>query len=261
MNFLIIDAHTHLGRAYPWASYGGFIPEKGTSAYEFGPEELLEKMNNLGIDKAVIMTMSNWSDNVRDNKEIAEIARRYSDRLVGFALIDPRMRGVERLKRAVEELGIKGLKLHPFAQCYGIYLPYVHPLVEQAIKLKVPVMVHSGTPPHSTPLQIAMLADTFPDATIIMAHMGVSETYAYEARYAAKKYDNIILETSGIPCSYVKRAIDLVGAEKVVFGSDAPWNVIDIELMKLKVLKLPEDEERLVLGENMAKILGIPRTS
>ncbi|MEE1010738.1 MAG: amidohydrolase family protein, partial [Acutalibacteraceae bacterium] len=56
---------------------------------------------------------------------------------------------------------------------------------------------------------------------------------------------------------YAKEIIDIHGADKILFGSDAPWNVPlqDIELVKC--FGLTEDEEKAVLGENARKLLGL----
>jgi predicted TIM-barrel fold metal-dependent hydrolase len=121
-------------------------------------------------------------------------------------------------------------------------------------------MVHSGTPPHTEPLQIATLADIFPDATIILAHAGLSETYAADARAAAKRHDNVYLETSCLPAGYTGMAIRELGADKVMFGSDSPWNVTETELGKIKVLELSDEENRKVLGGTAARIFGIDRS-
>ena len=256
---MIIDSHVHLGKCCSWASYGSwdFDTPQGITDY-YSPEVHLEIMDKLKIDKAVIQTTM-LPYPTPGNVEIAEILKRYPDRFEAIAIIDPLKEGaVDELTKCVTEWGFIGLKLHPFMHCFLAYLPPVHPLVERAIELKIPVMVHSGTAPHSHPLQIAMLADMFPEATIIMAHMGLSETYACDARLAAKKYDNIILETSSLTNGYINMAIEEVGAERVMFGSDAPWTGSnEIELMKLKVLNLAPDKERLVLGENAARIFGI----
>ncbi len=259
---MIIDAHVHLGKSYAWASYESFV--FGTllgPKEEFSEEVFLEIMKKLGIDMAAIMTTkqsSSGGDNVKENEKIAEIARKYPDKFISMALVNPlKESAVEELIRYVKELGVKVLKLHPYAQCYSLNLSPVHALVEKAVKLGIPVMIHSGTPPHSTPSQIATLADAFPDATIIMAHMGLSETYAADARFAAKKCDNIYLESSCLPAGYVGMAIKEVGADRVMYGSDSPWNVTETELAKVMILKLSEEEERLVLGENAAKVFGL----
>jgi len=259
---MIVDAHVHLGKSYSWASYKSYIFDTPLGPREeFSAELFSEIMRNLKIDIAVIMTTKQAAssrDNTKENEEIAAIARKYPDKFVGMSLINPLGEdAVEELERHVKELGIKALKLHPYAQCYSLILPSVHALVEKAAKLKVPVMVHSGTAPHTTPLQIATLADTFPDATVILAHAGLSETYAADARFAAKRYENVYLETSCLPAGYVGMAIKEVGASKVMFGSDSPWNITETELAKIEALKLPDEDRSLVLGGTAARIFGI----
>ncbi len=259
---MIIDAHVHLGKSYAWASYESYTfqtplgPRK-----EFDAEVFSEIMKNLKIDAAVIMTSkqaSSSGENTRENEEIASIARRNPEKFVGMAIVDPLKEDAsDELARYVRELGIKALKLHPYAQCYSPILPCVQTLVEKAMKLKIPVMVHSGTAPHTTPLQIATLADRFSDATIILAHAGLSETYAADARFAAKRHENVYLETSCLPAGYVGMAIREIGADRVMFGSDSPWNITETELAKIKVLKLSEEDERKVLGETAATVFGI----
>jgi uncharacterized protein len=259
---MIIDAHVHLGKSYAWASYESYTFQTPLGPRDtFDAEVFSEIMRNLKIDAAVIMTSkqaSSSGDNTRENKEIASIARRNPDKFFGMAIVDPlKENAPEELTRYVQELGIKALKLHPYAQCYSPILPCVQTLVERAVRLRVPVMVHSGTAPHTTPLQIATLADLFPDATIILAHAGLSETYAADARLAAKRHENVFLETSCLPAGYVGMAIREIGAERVMFGSDSPWNVTETELDKIKVLKLPEEDEIRVLGGTAAKVFEI----
>lgn len=53
------------------------------------------------------------------------------------------------------------------------------------------------------------------------------------------------------------QAIEILGAERVIFETDTPWAPLEIELRKIKVMRLPEEKEELVLGGNMARIPGI----
>jgi len=222
----------------------------------FGPEIFLKIMNSLGIEKAVVTPTKPWGD-TKDNEEIAKIAKENPDRFIGVPWINPLREGaLDDFRRYLKELGMKGLKLHPPANSYAIHMPFVHPFVELAAKFRVPVMIHSGTPPHSEPLQIALLADTFPDANIVMIHMGLSEMYAREAQDVAIKYDNVWLETSGMHIGHVKGAIKRAGAGKVIFGSDTPWSMTEFELMKIKLLRLPKKDEERVLGKNIAQLIG-----
>lgn len=262
---MIIDAHVHLGRSYAWASYESYTFNTPSGpAEEFSADVFSEIMKTLDIDSAVVMPSKqalSSGDNTRENEAIAAIARNNRNKFIAMALLNPiKEDAPDELSRFVKELGVRALKLHPYAQCYSPILPCVQNIVERAVKLGIPVMVHSGTAPHTEPLQIATLADVFPEATIILAHAGLSETYAADARFAAKRHDNIYLETSCLPAGYVGMAIREVGSDKVMFGSDSPWNITETELTKIKVLKLPPDDEGLVLGKNAAKVFGVSET-
>ena len=259
---LVIDAHVHLGRSYSWASYESYVFDTPVGRQEdFNHVVFSRIMKDIGIDMAVIMPSKQAAvsgDNAKENETIAAIARDQPEKFVGMALLNPLKAGAtDELARCVDKLGMKALKLHPYAQCYSPLLSSVQTLVEEAVKLRIPVMVHSGTPPHTEPLQVATLADIFPDATIIMAHAGLSETYAADARFAAKRYDNIYLETSCLPAGYVGMAIRELGADRVMFGSDSPWNVTETELAKIRVLKLSDEDNWKVLGGTAARVFGI----
>jgi predicted TIM-barrel fold metal-dependent hydrolase len=72
----------------------------------------------------------------------------------------------------VVKYGAKGLKIHPMIN--GIVADdrlWIYPLIEKAQELKIPVMIHSGEAPYSTPWQIGLVAMDFPKVTI-MEHMG-----------------------------------------------------------------------------------------
>jgi predicted TIM-barrel fold metal-dependent hydrolase len=254
---MIIDGHAHMGGTCNWASYEihKISTPLGPVEY-FGPEVFLKIMDSLKIDKAVVTTTKPWGD-PKDNDDIAKIANRFPDRFIAVPWINPlRENALDDFKRYVKDYGMKGLKLHPPANGYYVHMPFVHPFIEFAVKSKVPVMIHSGTPPNSEPWQIAVLADTFPDAKIVMIHMGLSEMYARDAQDVAIKYDNVWLETSGMHIGHVNGAIKRVGAEKVIFGSDTPWSMTEFELLKIKLLHLPKKDEELVLGKNIAELIG-----
>ena len=256
VSIMIIDAHVHLGLSFAWASYERW--NFGTPDGVFGPERFIPQMDELGITKAVIQTTKQTTDNYQENLWITKIAADNPDRFIPISLIHPYdHQALPQLEKLVTEHNSRGLKLHPFAGCYAIYLPTVYPIIEKATKLKIPVMIHSGTPPHSLPTQIGLLADHFPQTTFIMAHAGLSETYAADARYVALRYDNIFLEVSCLPASYTRMAIQKIGPERVIYGSDSPWNITKTELQKITTLELPSKDEEMILYRNIAQLLKI----
>lgn len=269
---MVIDAHVHMGHIRQLGtvrSYITYMPGDLSNLDVLGPEIVLKSMDELGIDKSVVFSIRlNNRDYSRENEWITKIVRQYPDRFIGFAFINPLGgdQAVEHLKRCINEWGMKGIKLQPVHHGYQIYGgthdALVNPIVEQAAKFKLPIIIHSGAYAFGHPSFIGLLAGAFPEVTVIIAHCGSSpESFGFGIRSSiqvAREHSNIILETSQQPTVLrIKEAIESLGAERVVFGSDTPWSVPELELMKIKAMRLRENQERLVLGGNMARILGV----
>ena len=244
---MIVDAHVHIG------------PTKFVGR----PHDLarvLKAMDESGIDKALLLpTVSTGSPYPAD--KVAEEVKKAPDRLVAFTVVNPKAPdAVEKLEEAVLKYGAKGLKIHPTFQA----LPaddeiWVYPLVEKAQELKIPVMIHSGEGPYALPWQIGLVAMDFPKVTIIMAHMGLcSLSYTDGAIKMAKRASNLILETSGVVYDVpITKACQAIGSDRIIFGSDAPTNNPIHEIKKIQVAKISEEDKRKILGENIARILGL----
>lgn len=107
------------------------------------------------------------------------------------------------------------------------------------------------------PFQIDRLAAQCPDTTIILAHIG--GFFSGEAALAtAARRPNVWVDTSEIPLpNMVRKAVDFLGAEKVLFGTDAPCCDIRLEILKVKLAELTPEQERLVMWANYARIMNI----
>jgi len=222
-------------------------------------DELLSNMNRNSIEKAVICSFGRGLtvDVINGNNEIAAAVKKYPDRFVGFAGANPwsEEAAVEELERAVKTLGLKGLKLHPDLQGFPASDELVLPLVEKSAELEIPVYVHSGTSIYSQPMEIGEMARSCPEATIIMGHMGY-DNYFFDAIPAAKQSENIVLETSRNAQYWtIEDSISLIGADRVVFGTDQPYSEAEVEIARINTLKLDSETRRKILGENLSKIL------
>lgn len=244
---MIVDAHCHLGIS------------KFTGAMSHA-ETILKVMDASGIDQAVVIPALSTGKPL-PAAIVAEEVSKAPDRLVGFAVVDPKEKDArDRLDEAVQKYGLKGLKIHPTFQA----LPaddeiWVYPLMEKAQELNIPVMVHSGEAPYATPWQVGLLAMDFPKVTVIMAHMGCNSLcYTDPAIKMAKRAPNLYLETTGVVYDApIKAACEAIGADRVIYGSDTPINNPIHEIMKVKVTKISEEAKRKILGENIARILGL----
>ena len=177
---------------------------------------------------------------------IAAACDEFPDRLYGFARLHPGYgeRAIELLRTAVKDLGFVGLKLHPVSTLSHPSGPDTVALVREAADLGVPVLFHCGDEPMTTPYQIAPLAQKVPAAQIILAHMG-GYYHVDDAIAAAERIPNLYLETSAMPFPHkIREAVQRIGAERVLFGSDGPVCSPVLEIEKVRLAGLAERRRR-----------------
>ncbi len=243
---MIIDAHVHLGG-----------PDRGDGSKQ-SVEELLERMDRAGVERAVVFPFNEAEPGISfasANNFIAKAQREHGERIIGFARLDPHCRegAILEAKRALGELELKGIKLHPTAQRFYPDHPFVVRILQTAARFSVPVVFDNGKP-ESRNAELARLAELVPGATIILAHMrGEGFIEACEGR------DNVYLGTVKAKPEHVLKAVETLGAERIIAGSDAPYASMRYEMVeKFEVLESLSDEEKeLIRGGNMARLLGL----
>ena len=246
---MIIDMHMHVDD----------IPALG---WHMSAAQCVESMDEAGIDAAAIMTITDLPElNPHALELIDDACHEFPGRLFPFVRIHPwyQDEAVRILDRAITRFNFRGLKLHPVTSI-------AHPSGEDTIRLirragehGVPTLFHCGDEPMTTPLSIAPAAAACPDAKIILGHMG-GYFHVDEAIDVAEMHDNIILETSAMPYpEKIKEAVERIGAERVIFGSDGPVCSPILERQKISIAGLDSSDEALVLGINAEKLLGVTK--
>ncbi len=239
----IIDAHCHLGQ--------GKL-KKQTVA------ELLRSMDENHIERAVIVPVDEQIafHNEAGNVAILEAVKSGGGRFIGFATVNPwsGQQGIDMVRRYLDA-GLCGVKLNTALQ--GIYLfdELVFELVAGVRDRRVPFYVHTGTPVYALPMHLRELAREFPGTNFIMGHMG---SYDFVSDYprAVEGLHNIYLDTSLTLSNFIKGAVATAGADKVIFGSDAPRSTQKFELEN--VFRAISDPDVLgqVLYRNINRLLG-----
>lgn len=236
----IVDAHAHLGD-FPLFNV------------RLDAEGMIRIMDEHDIERAAVSSLP--------DELTVEAVRRYPDRIVGFVWVNPHEgeAALELVDRAVREWGFRGLKLHPLLHSFLPDQDVVFPVMERARRHRIPVLFHCGHPPWSLPWHFSSLADRFPDVPIILGHMGHGHiVYINGAIEVAKRHDNIYLETSGMPMhSKIREAVELLGADRVLYGSDMPFGHPAFEIPKVRASGISEEALRQVLRENALRLLGI----
>ncbi len=242
---MIIDSHVHVDEVEP---LGWMDP----------PETILRLMDEAGIEKAIIMTYTDAPGlNERALEYTAEIVARFPDRFYGYARMHPWYgnRAIEMFERAIKEYGLRGLKLHPVSTIAHPADEGTLKLIRKAAALGVPVLYHCGDEPLTTPYELEYSVSACEDANIIFGHMG-GYFHVSQAVEVASRHPNVYLDTSAMPYpAWIRRAIDRIGPERVVFASDGPGCDPRLEVYKVKRAGLKADEEAHVFLNNIRRLL------
>lgn len=244
---MIIDCHIHL---------------QGTGI-EPG---LIESADMLGVDQLCASSLGRkWSYEptpevfIEANDDVARCMRKYRNRILGFAYLNPVYldESLAEMRRCIEEIGMSGIKLWVAAYAND---KRVFPIVEKAIEYGVPILQHAwhkatGNLPHeSMPTHVADLARRYPEADIIMAHIAGDWERGIETVAACP---NVYVDTSGsiIEAGMVERAVDVLGARRVLFGSDAHGVDLPVAVAKIRDAEIFDVAKEMILGENMQALL------
>lgn len=223
-------------------------------------EKLVNRMDEAGVRMAAISGYLNVpGPNPQGLRAISDAVTKYPDRLIGYARLDPWFddRCVDALNTAVKEWGCRGVKLHPAHYTLYPFGPETVKLARRAGELGLPILFHCGDEIMCLPYQIDRLASQCPETTIIMAHIG--GFFSGEAALnVAERRTNVLVDTSEIPFpEMVHKAVNRLGAEKVLWGTDAPCCDIRHEIKKVELAGLTEKQQNLLFHENYARLMDI----
>jgi predicted TIM-barrel fold metal-dependent hydrolase len=273
---MIIDFHIHPvpSEAHIPASFRDFVTQQDQDfahlRHNYGEAaQFVELMDQAGVDYAVVVAeVAPITSALVTNDEVRDFCQQ-SPRLVPFASINPYLTtdaaGV--LEGLVSREGFQGLKMYPTYQYFYPNDPLVYPLYARAQELQIPIMFHTGSSvfkgarlKYGDPIFFDDVAVDFPHLTIIMCHGGRPFWYD-RAAFLARLHDHVYVEISGLPpqklLSYFPELERIAG--KVLFGSD--WygvKGIKENIEAIRRLPLSSDAQRLILGDNAARLLKLP---
>ena len=74
----------------------------------------------------------------------------------------------------------------------------------------------------------------------------------------AQQYSNIMLDTSSVPYpELIRKAIETIGADRVVYASDNPAGDPLVDIAKIKKLNLPKDIYEKIMYRNAAALIKL----
>ncbi len=294
------DAHAHL---FSYSFFEALARQKGTDDVPAMVESLgwdtppvdnsdlaqrwVAELDSKGVSTSVLMASVPG-----DETAAARVVRAAPDRFHGYFMLNPLADdAAERARRAFEESGLKGLCLFPAMLRFSVQDARLTPLYELAAEqpgrvvfvhmgvLTVGVRAKLGLPSKfdmslSSPMDLYGVALEHPDVNFVLPHFGAG--YFREALMLCDLAPNVYLDTSSSN-GWVKyltprptltqvfeQALDVVGHERLLFGSDSSffprgWNreVFEVQAEALWTLGLSSEQAQAVFGGNLLRLLGL----
>jgi len=246
----VIDFHVH----QPAARGDGTLP--------YAAEDYARFVGALGVDLSVTFTFDGLSRPGRAaNDSLARFVE--SDGFVAFATVDPHdPAGPEEVARCVSTHSMRGVKLHPWVQGFSPQASGVAAICETAASLSVPVLFHDGTPPWSTPLQIAALARRHPSTTIVLGHGGLHDLWR-EALAAIGTASNLHICLCATPKYAMRVLVERCPTERLLFGTDgglAPepaQRYVALRIRQFEDMVVDPGRRRAIVEDNPRHLLGL----
>ena len=198
------------------------------------------------------------------NDEVAAFVAQAPDRLAGVGSVDiaKPMAAVREVRRCIEQLGFKAIRVLPWLWEVPPTDRRFYPVYTACCEAGVPFCTQIG---HTGPLMpsevgrpiyLDQVAIDFPELVIVGGHIGYPWTD--EAIAVATKHENVYIDTSAYTAArYPKALVDYLrtnGRRKVLFGSNYPMITPAKALQGLDALGLDEATRAAFLGGNALRV-------
>ena len=248
----IWDLHCHL------TGLPGLTPEERAA-------HLVRFADRMGIERmCVYMGLRFLADPtpeqlVQQNGEVLRAVAAFPDRLFGFVYASARHidTSLAELERCVADGPMVGVKLWIAGRCKD---PAIDPLISRAAELKALIFQHTwrkttgNEPGESTPEDIVALSRRFPDLPLVCGHTGGNWRLGLQAIQDRK---NLYADLAGSDptAGFTEAAVAKLGAERVIYGSDAPGRSFASQLAKVHGAELPEAVKEQIFYANLQRLL------
>ena len=280
---MIIDSHCHIFPVSFSERRRELASQDATFAALFSnpksrlatADQLIQAMDQDAVDAAVVMGMGWTSLGIarEANDFLIQARRQYPNQLIGFCSVNPawgKQAAANEVRRCFEA-GLQGVgELHPDTQGFDITSKAaMKPVMTVCLELGIPVVVHASEPVghaytgkgHTTPEKLYRFIKNFPDNDIMCAHWGGGLPFYALMPEVRDALRNVYFDTAVSPFLYQKQvfaiAASLVGAEKILLGSDYPLVSHHRLAEELADSGLEPEAKKAILGENTARLLKL----
>lgn len=248
----IWDLHCHL------SGVAGLTPEERLG-------NLLRYADRVGIERLCIYMGLKFvqdpspDDLMRQNDEVLRALVKYPDRALGFVYLSAKhvQSSLAELERCVANGPMVGIKLWIAERCST---PDLDPLIARAAELKAVIFQHTwfksmeNQPGESTPADMAALAQRFPHVPMICGHTG--GTWELGVR-AIRAHKNLYADLAGSDptAGMTEMAVRELGANRVIYGSDAGGRSFASQLAKVHGAQISEADKQRIFCDNLRQLM------
>lgn len=279
---MIIDFHTHILPPEVKKNRSKFADSDPTFAILYSKkeakiasaEDLIAAMDRDGVDISVVLNIG-WMTHelcVMTNDYILESIARYPGRLIGFCSVQPQaydaaLKEIERCACA----GARGIgELRPDTQLFDLSdQDLMAPFVDTLQRNNMTLLLHTSEPVgHQYPGKGSVTPDTiypfishFPELNLVCAHWGGGLPFYALMPEVKIAMENVYFDTAASPYLYnpmiYLHAAGLIGADRILFGTDYPLLSQSRLINEIRSIDLPEDDRNLILSGNANRLLGL----
>ena len=262
---MVIDFHIHY---FPdnivEKAMGSLISMSKLTPFTDGTLDGLKKsMLEDGIDYSLNLPLATSADSVRGINKWAAVNNKAP--VFSLGSVHPDTENPEEIIPWIKKLGLKGIKMHPEYQQFYPLEKRLDKIWEECVKNDMFVLIHAGRdisfnpPPKSDPKIFAELYRRYPALKLVLAHMGSWGMWdeVKERLCGLPVYLDMAFIAGHLEKAELVSIIRKHGADKVLFGTDSPWNSQKDSLAFVRSLALTRNELDAILYKNAASLLGI----
>ena len=227
--------------------------------------QLIALADRMGIERLCVYMGLPWSRDPKpetfrkENDQVLEAIAKFPDRTFGFVYLNPKHveESLAELDRCVARGPMVGVKLWVAHRCNAAELD---PIINRAAELEAVIFQHTwlkvagNDPGESTPDDLVQLAARQPNTPIICGHTGGDWERGIRAIRASK---NLYADLAGSDpvAGYTEMAVRELGADRVIYGSDAGGRSFASQLGKVLGAQIPDAAKQLILSGNLKRLM------
>ena len=266
----LVDMHCHMG---PFL--GSYLPNNSVEA-------MLRTKKRYGVSRLVAVPHATMLvDPIRGNSWMQETIDAHPDDFLGYWGISPHYQDLVRedLHHFERTRGFVGFKFLPDYHTYPLDGPLYEPALEYANERGLLVLIHTwGMSLFNSPLQVATVAEKFPNAVLLMGHSGYGDWDT--SLSVARDYPNVYLELTAVYVAHdfsaqpagsgtplplidclsvngiIERMVETASSKKILFGTDLPWYSPMYAAGAVLFARISDEARHDILHRNAERLLG-----